>query len=1073
MNGHRCVLVGLMGVSFTVTVTRDLLAQEPQRAAPDPTMTLLLNGPLAEPFKLFAFGLKARDQNQFAQAEQAFRQSVHAVAGQRFEGQYRKLAQDLLIDSQFALAQVLETLGRHAEAEKEFLANIAFIEKELGAEDLKITASMIDLAAMYSTLRRFDESARFFDRAQAIIEKQPQPNLERLTYVLHGRGVLHAYQQQFDDAQRLYREELELLEKLYGKDHVESAAVLVSLAQTYKAQRRLSDAEPMLERAMAIYVRAYGMENLRVASNQLTLGTVQAEQGRYAEAEAQLKRSLATRERLLGTTHPRVAESLTELASVYLFEARDREALPLLERSIAIEEKTYGPKHPMLINSLIILGQVHRHLDRDDDAAQAYLRLISIMEESKSPDLFQPYQLLAAVRRKQRRLDEAEKLCLDALKINEARSKGRPDRRIIKWRAVTYDGLALVYNDQGRKQEAIECYDKSLALHEEAGSAPGELAALLVKRAEVIYELGRVADALPDVRRAVELAEQQRTTYSGGDIERATSFGHYSVIYEYMVRLQERLGGIAEAFDAMERVQARALADQMAVQGVDLLQGVPSDEAESLRRRLDDSSRRLAEAEGQLQALDGQQQLTNDQRGARQRALVSAANQARGDYAAAQADLRNVSPAFRLAVGKDQKMVTLDQLQQYVAKEHGLLLRYLTGHAASFALAVPAEGPPKLYSLVINDLQAKRLGVAAGPLTIRKLGALLANEGGTGVLQLLRSADKAGTARKVVEPLAALWEVLIPEPHRQSIIDGTCQKLMVVPDGALAMLPYEALVVESGDDPRYLLDVGPPLLYAPSATMLENLSRREPAPEKSVGGAVLCVGDPAYDQSAPETAAAGAQLAARARYRSAGGHLSRLPYSALETTWIEQVFQKQKVGVQKLLGPTATEANVRQRLPGSRIVHLACHGLSDQEYGNLFGALALTPMRSRTLETANDGYLTLGEIYGLDAHACELAILSACDTNYGPNQHGEGVWALSRGFLVAGARRVVASNWYVDDQAAASLMSYFAGGIALATGRGEPANYAVNLHTAKKWVRKQEKWSSPYYWATFVLVGPN
>ena len=48
---------------------------------------------------------------------------------------------------------------------------------------------------------------------------------------------------------------------------------------------------------------------------------------------------------------------------------------------------------------------------------------------------------------------------------------------------------------------------------------------------------------------------------------------------------------------------------------------------------------------------------------------------------------------------------------------------------------------------------------------------------------------------------------------------------------------------------------------------------------------------------------------------------------------------------------------------------------------------------------------------------CELAILSACETNYGPQQKGEGVWALSRGFLVAGARRVVASNWLVDDEA--------------------------------------------------------
>jgi CHAT domain-containing protein len=113
----------------------------------------------------------------------------------------------------------------------------------------------------------------------------------------------------------------------------------------------------------------------------------------------------------------------------------------------------------------------------------------------------------------------------------------------------------------------------------------------------------------------------------------------------------------------------------------------------------------------------------------------------------------------------------------------------------------------------------------------------------------------------------------------------------------------------------------------------------------------------------------------------------------------------------------------------------------------------------------------LPEIYQLDARSCELAILSACRTNYGPEQRGEGTWTLSRGFLVAGARRVVASTWLVDDEAAASLISYYSSLLAR-TDQGPPA-YARQLQAAKRWVRQQEKWRSPYYWGTFVLVGPN
>ena len=154
------------------------------------------------------------------------------------------------------------------------------------------------------------------------------------------------------------------------------------------------------------------------------------------------------------------------------------------------------------------------------------------------------------------------------------------------------------------------------------------------------------------------------------------------------------------------------------------------------------------------------------------------------------------------------------------------------------------------------------------------------------------------------------------------------------------------------------------------------------------------------------------------------------------------------------------------------MLHLACHGLVDQEFGNFFGALALAPGPKGDADPSDDGILTLREIYELDLKGCELAILSACQTNYGPQQKGEGTLALSRGFLVAGVRRVVASNWLVDDEAAASLVSIYCTLLAKAEKQGGPVEYARSLHEAKRWVRKQEKWKAPYYWASLVLVGP-
>ena len=166
-----------------------------------------------------------------------------------------------------------------------------------------------------------------------------------------------------------------------------------------------------------------------------------------------------------------------------------------------------------------------------------------------------------------------------------------------------------------------------------------------------------------------------------------------------------------------------------------------------------------------------------------------------------------------------------------------------------------------------------------------------------------------------------------------------------------------------------------------------------------------------------------------ARY-AARGNLQPLPHSDTEVSWVAEAFTKSGLAASKLLRAEATEENLRSRVAGQGIVHLACHGLVDSEQGNFFGALALTPGAKAGSNPSDDGFLTLPEIYELNLKGCELSILSACQTNFGPQQRGEGVRALSRGFLVAGSRRVVASNWLVDDDAAASLIYFFCAGVA-------------------------------------------
>jgi CHAT domain-containing protein len=107
----------------------------------------------------------------------------------------------------------------------------------------------------------------------------------------------------------------------------------------------------------------------------------------------------------------------------------------------------------------------------------------------------------------------------------------------------------------------------------------------------------------------------------------------------------------------------------------------------------------------------------------------------------------------------------------------------------------------------------------------------------------------------------------------------------------------------------------------------------------------------------------------------------------------------------------------------------------------------------------------MSEIFNLQLPA-DLVVLSACQTAIGKEINGEGLVGLTRGFMYAGAERVVASLWQVDDQATSQLMRYFYRGM-LKDG----LRPAAALRAAQIEMSKSSRWSSPYYWAGFVIQG--
>jgi CHAT domain-containing protein len=191
------------------------------------------------------------------------------------------------------------------------------------------------------------------------------------------------------------------------------------------------------------------------------------------------------------------------------------------------------------------------------------------------------------------------------------------------------------------------------------------------------------------------------------------------------------------------------------------------------------------------------------------------------------------------------------------------------------------------------------------------------------------------------------------------------------------------------------------------------------------------------------------------------GKIGRLDFSRQEATAILQA-TRAKSSLTALDFKASRETATSPALAKYRIIHFATHGVLDLEHPELSGIiLSLVDEKGRP----QDGYLRLHEIYNLNLPA-ELVVLSACQTGVGKQVKGEGLIALTRGFMYAGAARVVASLWKVDDEATAELMAEFYKQMFT-----NNLSAAAALRAAQVKMSQKKPWQSPYYWAGFVLQG--
>jgi CHAT domain-containing protein len=262
-------------------------------------------------------------------------------------------------------------------------------------------------------------------------------------------------------------------------------------------------------------------------------------------------------------------------------------------------------------------------------------------------------------------------------------------------------------------------------------------------------------------------------------------------------------------------------------------------------------------------------------------------------------------------------------------------------------------------------------------------------------------------------------------------------RLAIVPHGPLHYLPFAVLL--NPDTDQYLLQ-DYSLVTLPSASALPFI--QENAGEGGDGELVLVLGNPATGD-----------LDATASLAVERDGLDSLPFAEQEAEAIAALY-----GVEPLIGEAATEGAVRSGASGAELLHLAAHGHFNP-VAPLSSLIALAP------DEAYDGWLTAGEVYGLDLSQADLVVLSACQTQLGELSAGDELVGLTRAFFFAGTPTVVASLWSVEDEATSVLMERFHTHLSQGVGKAEA------LRQAQLEMMADPERADPYYWSGFVMSG--
>jgi CHAT domain-containing protein/Flp pilus assembly protein TadD len=947
-----------------------------------------------------------------------------------------------------AAARLVADRFREIHGERSLSFGLGYVDRwTRGEKATKLIADSLSDAALSARTRAESREAALADYGRALDLYRSIGDGRGVANVLGGMGYVYF----FLDRARYLEFNLEAIrareavddQQLLGNAHADVGTAY------WRFEGDLDRARDHYETSRAIRARIGDTVGLgRLLSN---LGKVYEAQGEFGRAVDAYRES----GRLLEAAgdHGRAADAM-QLAALSLSDYFGSHSEAILELDQALGLRELAGDAGGLIGTLNNQGILYRRLGDLDGAVAAYQRVIGLArEQGDDLGVARATNNLGVVFLWAERPERAVTWFGRALEQFEAIGDASGVRDAVV-------NLASSHFESRQYAEALPHAERALALSREAGDRVSE-GSSMVLLGNILGYLGQVEAArssfddalvrsrelgIPDLEfstllslgeyherfgdpdsalvfydRAFETLEGLRSLLATAD-DKAGFLAQQRYAYESVIHFLSKRNEsgddprhAAAAFAYAERGKARAFLDLLAESLTDVSAGVAPELKERREALLSD----IADVR---RGIPGAAATDPDVASALRDSLQAL----EAEYGRLERRLRAENPRY-----SELQYPEPGSLADIRASLPGdaVLLEYALGDSSSALWAITGESA-RMYRLPPRDRVAERVELLRFALADPSRGS---------------AAEYQDVARALFDELVApAAEFLASHPT-----------LIVVPDGVLSYVPFEALVVRPTDAPEYgslaYLARTHAVSYAPSASVLRTIRSGASEPVDTAPSGLVAFGDPVF---------AGELAAMRGGPSDPGSDLARLPYTGDEVRAIGSLFPEGQARL--YLRDDATEEAVlsASALSGFRYVHFATHGIVNEDRPD-FSGLAL----SASSDGRGDGFLQVAEIFNLRLDA-DLVVLSACETGLGRMVRGEGLLGLTRAFLYAGASSLVVSLWSVADRSTSELMQRF---YASLVKEGESKTAA--LRSAKLSMLDDPILAHPFNWAPFTLIG--